>query len=180
VLLRTLTAAATACIAATLCAPVLCAQWQVSVERGTASRSATVLAVAREASDSGSADDPAVSLVVRCSGRSLDAFITTRDALDADTNGDVRVRVEADSIRPKDMRWQATKSNSGAFIPTPELRDVIQRGILRTRTLRIATQTLTRGRVTYEFPVREFRQALDALRDACPNERGGALAAPSR
>ena len=167
-------------LAAALAPAALAAQWRVSVEPGNSIRAAAVLAVAREVSDGVTADEPAVSLIVRCSGRALDAYLTTRDALDSDTNGDVKIRVEADSMRPRDTRWQATRSNGGAFIPTPELRDVIQRGILHSRTLRVSTQTLKRGRVTYEFPVANFRQALDALRDACPNDRGGALAEPRR
>ena len=158
----------------------LAAQWRVSVEPALGSRQSSVLAVAREVADSVAADEPAISLVVRCAGRTLDAFITTRDRLDSDTNGDLRVRVQSDGARPRDVRWQATKSNTGAFIPALDLRDIIQRGFLRTRALRITAATQQRGRVTYVFPVADFRPALSALRDACPNDRGGALAEPSR
>ena len=151
------------------------AQWRVSVETGVGAKSATVTAVTREVADSVAVDESPVSLVVRCSGRELDAFMTTRDQLDSDTNGDVRVRVQADSLRPRDVRWLATKANTGAFVPTPELRDLIQRSILRAHVLRVNATTLNHGRVTYTFPVAGFRQALDALRDACPTDRGGAL-----
>ena len=152
------------------------AQWRVSVEPGVGARPATVTAVTRDIADSIPADETPVSLVVRCTGRQLDAFMTTRDQLDSDTNGDVRVRVQADSLRPRDVRWLATKANTGAFVPTPELRDLIQRSILRANALRVTASTLTHGRVTFTFPVAAFGPALDALRDACPNERGGALA----
>lgn len=152
------------------------AQWRVTVEPATGGRPVTVTTVTREVSDSIPADETPVSLVIRCSGRLLDAFLTTRDQLDSDTNGDVRVRVQADSQRPRDVRWLATKANTGAFVPTPELRNLIQRSILRTQVLRVTTVALKHGRVTYTFPVAGFGPSLDALRDACPNERGGALA----
>ena len=161
---------------AALLPSALAAQWQVSVDAGTGGRPATVTAVTRQVADSVSADETPVSLVVRCSGRVLDAFLTTRDQLDSDTNGDVRVRVQADSQRPRDVRWLATKANTGAFVPTPELRDLIQRSILRTQVLRVTTTALKHGRVTFTFPVAGFGPSLDALRDACPNERGAALA----
>lgn len=152
------------------------AQWRVSVEPAVGARSATVTAVTREVADSIPVDESPVSLVVRCTGRQLDAFMTTRDQLDSDTNGDVRVRVQVDSLRPRDVRWLASKANTGAFVPTPELRDLIQRSILRARALRVSASTLTHGRVTYTFPVAGFGPSLEALRDACPSERGGALA----
>ena len=157
----------------------LTAQWSVSVDRPNGARPASVVAMAREVADS-LGEEPAVSLVLRCAGRTLDAFLSTRDQLDSDTNGDVRVRVQADSMRPRDARWQATKSSTGAFLPAPDLREIIQRGILHSRTIQLTTTTQKRGRVTYVFPVADFRQALDALRDACPNDRGGALAEPSK
>lgn len=152
------------------------AQWRVSVEPAVGARSATVTAVTREIADSIPADETPVSLVVRCIGRQLDAFMTTRDQLDSDMNGDVRVRVQADTLRPRDVRWLATKANTGAFVPTPELRDLIQRSILRAQTLRVTASTLKHGRVTYTFPVAGFGPSLDVLRGACPSERGGALA----
>lgn len=155
---------------------VAAAQWRVRVEPAVGARPATVTAVTREVADSIPADETPASLVVRCAGRQLEAFMTTRDQLDSDTNGDVRVRVQADSLRPRDVRWLATKANTGAFVPTPELRDLIQRSILHANALRVTASTLTHGRVTFTFPVAAFGPALDALRDACPNERGGALA----
>jgi hypothetical protein len=159
---------------------VVHAQWSVSATPAAAGRPAVVTAVLRERADSAAFDETAIALVIRCSALQLDAFLTTRDALDSDMVGDVRVRVEADSLRTRDSRWQATKSNAGAFIPPNELRDLIQRGILRSRELRITVPTLQRGRVTFSFPVSGFVTALDALRQACPKDRGAALAAVTR
>ncbi len=159
---------------------VATAQWRVSVEPTGAGKLTTVTAVTRAAADSVAGDALPVSLVVRCADRQLEAFITTRDQLDSDTNGDVHVRVQSDSARPRDVRWQATKANTGAFVPTPELRDLIQRSILRAHVLRVTASALKLGRVTYTFPVEGFGQSLDALRDACPGERGGALVEPAR
>lgn len=156
------------------------AQWTVSSSAATVGRPAVVTAVLRERADSTAFDEDAIALVIRCSAVQLEAFLTTRDALDSDMVGDVRVRVDADSLRTRDSRWQATKSNAGAFIPPNELRDLIQRGILRSRELHISVATQHRGRVTYNFSVAGFNAALDALRQACPNERGTALAAVSR
>ncbi len=133
-------------------------------------------AVLRERADSTAFDEDAIALVIRCSALQLDAFLTTRDALDSDLVGDVRVRVDADSLRARDSRWQATKSNAGAFIPPNELRDLIQRGILRSRELHVTVPTLRRGRVTHTFAVAGFAGALDALRLACPKDRGATLA----
>lgn len=165
-------------ILASVAPAALAAQWRVSAEPASAGRAPTVTAVAHEVSDSAAGDETPVSLVVRCVGRLLDAFLTTRDELDSDTNGDVRVRVQGDSARPRDQRWLATKSNTGAFIGTPDLRELVQRGVLRSRELRITAVTRRRGRVTYVFRVDGFLPALDALRDACPNDRAGALAVP--
>jgi hypothetical protein len=157
----------------------LLAQWKVSVTPPASGRPADVVAVLREAADSTAFEEDAVSLVIRCASRQLDAFLTTRDQLDSDMAGDVRLRVQADSLRAHDARWQATKSNAGAFVPANELRDLIQRGILRSAALRITAPTSKRGRVTYLFSVSGFRPALDALRDACPADRA-ALAEPPR
>ncbi len=157
-----------------LCAApgALLAQWRVSVE----AKWSTVTAVVRERADSVAPEEDATSFVIRCSERQLEAFITTRDLLESDMAADVRVRIESDSARPRDARWQATKANTGAFVPAAEMRELIQRRMLRTRTLRITIGTQRRGRVTYNFPVADVRPALDALRTACPNDRSGALA----
>ena len=167
-------------IAAILGPGQLRAQWRVAVEPPTAGRAAAVTAVARERSDTTSNTEETVSLVIRCMARELDAFITTRDQLESDMAGDVRVRVESDSVRFRDARWAATKTNTGAFIPSPELRVLIRRRVLRVPEVRITISTLKRGRVTYVFPVDDFQPALEALRDACPNDRGGTLPAPGR
>ncbi len=167
-------------LATPLTPTLLRAQWRVSVEPAAGGRPATVTTVVRERADSIAAEEDVVQLVVRCAARQLDAFISTRDRLVSDIAADVRVRVESDSGRPRDARWQATKANTGAFVPAPELRELIQRHILRAPTVRIIIATEKRGRVTYTFPVADFRPSLDALRDACPNDRGGALAEPGR
>ncbi len=159
---------------------LLTAQWRVSVEPAAGSRPPTVTTVVRERADSIVAEEEVVQFVMRCTARQLEAFISTRDRLVSDMAADVRVRVESDSARGRDARWQATKANTGAFVPAPELRELIQRHILRSPTLRIIIATEKRGRVTYTFPTANFRPSLDALRDACPNDRGGALAEPNR
>ena len=159
------------------CLPgVVAAQWTVS----SAGTPAVVTATLRERADSRAFDERAIALVIRCAALQLDAFLTTRDALDSDMVGDILVRVEADSLRPRDSRWQATRSNAGAFIPQNEVRDVIQRGILRSRELRITVPTLHRGRVVHVFLVAGFSAALEALRAACPGDRGAALAEQTR
>ncbi len=126
----------------------------------------------------GSLSFPADTLRCTKRRREEDAFLSTRDLFDSDTNGDlrVRVRVQAESLCPRDERWQATKSNTGACLPAPDVRDIIQRGIRHSRTVQLTTATQKRGRITCIFPVGDFRQALDARRDAWPNDRGGALA----
>ena len=158
----------------------LLAQWRVSVEPPAQTKASTVTAVVRERADSLATEEDATSFVLRCSERQLEAFITTRDLLESDLASDVRVRVESDSARPRDARWHATKANTGAFVPTSELRELIQRRLLRTGTLRIMISTQRRGRVTYTFPVDDVRPALDALRTGCPNDRTGALAESQR
>lgn len=154
------------------------AQWRVSVAPPAAGRPGSVAAVVRERADSLVGDEDAVSFVIQCAGRQLDAFITTRDQLESDMARDVRVRVESDSMRARDARWAATKAGTGAFVAAPDLRELIQRRILRSPELRVVIATTKRGRVTYRFATAGFRPALDALRDACPNDRGGALAEP--
>ena len=156
------------------------AQWTVSASAAAIGRPASVTAVLRERADSAAFYEEAIELVIRCAARQLDAFLTTRDRLESDMVGDVRVRVDADSLRARDTRWQATKSNAGAFIPPNDLRDLIQRGILRSRELHVTVQTIRRGRVTYVFAVAGFSAALDSLRQACPNDRGAALAELTR
>ena len=158
--------------------PALRAQWRVSVMPAAAGRLGEVTAVARQPDDSTTDDQRATSLVIRCTGRQLDGFITTQDQLESDMAGDIRVRILSDAMRARDSRWQATKSNTGAFIPPLELRDLIQRGILKSHAIRISAGTSNRGRVTWTFAVANFPPALDALREACPKERGAALAEP--
>ncbi len=166
--------------AAVIIPGTLKAQWAVSSTSATVGRPAAVTAVLRERADSTAFDEDAIALVIRCSALQLDAFLTTRDALESDMVGDVRVRVEADSLRRRDSRWQATKSNAGAFIPPNDLRDVIQRGILRSRAMQVTVPTVHRGRVVYTFAGAGFAAALSALRQACPNDRGAALAELTR
>ncbi|MDZ7632598.1 MAG: hypothetical protein U5K74_14935 [Gemmatimonadaceae bacterium] len=149
--------------------------WRVSVEQPAPGRPLTVTASVRERADSLAGEEEAIAFVLRCSAPQLDAFITTRDQLESNMTADVRVRVESDSVRARDARWQATKANTGAFVPTGDLRDLIQQRLRRTETLRVTIATQTRGRVTYTFAVGDIRPALDALRDACPKERNGAL-----
>ena len=66
----------------------------------------------------------------------------------------------------------------GAFIPAPDLRDFIQRGVLRATTMRITLPTQRRGQASYRFAGGGFETAIVALRDACASDRGGALALP--
>jgi hypothetical protein len=164
---------AIACLAA---APLpLAAQWRIAADPAPPARPTTVTADLRERADSLLADEDAVSLVLRCTARQLDAFLTTRDQLESDMAADVRVRVESDSLRPRDARWQATKANTGAFVPGGDLRELLQRRLLHTQTLRLTVSTQKRGRVTYTFVVPDARPAMNALRTACPNDRSGAL-----
>jgi hypothetical protein len=158
----------------------MAAQWRVTAEPAAAGRLAAVSVETRERADTVEHLDGPVALVIRCNARQLDAFMTTRDKLESDMGADVRVRIESDSMRARDTRWQATKANTGAFVPTRDLRDLIQRHILRAQSLRVTVRTSQRGGVTYVFPVGNFRVALEALREECPNDRGGALAVPER
>ncbi len=104
-------------LVATVCLPVATlAQWSVSSSAGSVGRPAAVSAVLRERADSAVFDDDAIALVIRCSALQLDAFLTTRDALDSDMVGDVRVRVDADSLRARDSRWQACPKDRGATL----------------------------------------------------------------
>ena len=157
---------------------VVAAQWRVTAVPANGPRPADVTVEARERSDSVEHLDGAVALVIRCNARQLDAFVTTRDKLDSDMGADVQVHIVSDSMRARSARWQATKLNTGAFVPTRDLRELIQRYILRSATVQITIRTLQRGRVTYVFPVGNFRVALEALREECPNDRSGALAQP--
>ncbi|MCC7053456.1 MAG: hypothetical protein IT355_09320 [Gemmatimonadaceae bacterium] len=157
------------------------AQWRVVETPASAGRQAEVTAMVRERSDSLADDAEAIALVVRCRSRQLDAFLTTRDELESDLAADVRVRVDSDSVRPIDTRWQATRAGTGAFIPSSDLRELIQRRLLRpVPELRISAVTQRRGRVTWTFAATGFEPALGALREACPGEQRGALALPRR
>lgn len=162
-----------------LAAPgALAAQWRVTADTASATRLARATAVVRERADSLVAAEEATAFVIQCNGGQLEAFITTRDLLESDMAADVRVRVETDSARGHDMRWQATKANTGAFVPSAELRDLIQRRLIHSRSIRIVINTQRRGRVTYIFPLSDIRPALDALRTACPNHASRALTDP--
>jgi hypothetical protein len=154
------------------------AQWRVFTPSAASGRSGAVTAVVRELSDSLAFDEDATSFVIRCSAQQLEAFITTRDQIVSDMAGDVRVRVESDSMPASDARWQATKSNAGAFVPIAQLRDLIQRRMLHTATLRLIVPTQTRGRKEYVFTVSGLRSALDSLGHACPRDRATTLASP--
>jgi hypothetical protein len=156
------------------------AQWRVTSVPANGTRPADVTVETRERADTVEHLDGPVALVIRCSARQLEGFVTTRDKLESDIGADIQVRIESDSVRPRNARWQATKSNTGAFVPTRDLRELVQRYIMRSATLRIMIPTMARGRVTYVFPVADFRLALEALREECTNDRGGALAQPAR
>ncbi len=164
---------------ASLLPTLVAAQWRVTSGAVATGRPTDVTVETRERSDSVEHPDGPVALVIRCSARQLESFVTTRDKLESDIGADIQVRIESDSIRARNARWQATKSNTGAFVPTRELRELIQRYVMRSTTLRISIPTLARGRVTYVFPVADFRLALEALREECTNDRGGALAPPA-
>lgn len=159
---------------------LLAAQWRVTTGAASAGRPADVTVETRERSDSVEHPDGPVALVFRCTSRELEGFVTTRDKLESDIGADIQVRIESDSVRARNARWQATKSNTGAFVPTRDLRELIQRYVLRSGTLRIMLPTAARGRVTYVFPVAGFRVGLEALREECIKDRGGALAQPER
>lgn len=175
---HTLRRAALLLAASAIEAAALAAQWRVTSVPPTAGRPVEVRVESRERADSIEHLDGPIALVIRCVARQLDAFVTTRDTLESDMAADVRVRIRSDSMRARDVRWQATRSSTGAFIPSRELRDLIQRHILRSSTISATIATAQRGRVTYVFPVTDFRPALEALREACPNDRGSALAQP--
>jgi hypothetical protein len=164
------------------CAPpaALHAQWRLTVEPGRTASDATVTTEVREQRDSLPDVETPVALVLRCRARQLEAFLTTRDTLESDMTADVRVRLQSDSARPRDVRWQATRSGTGAFVPQRDLRDLVQRYILRSSQLTVAVSAARRGRANYVFPVADFRRSLDALRAVCVNDQGGALALPDR
>ena len=92
--------------------------WALAVEPAAGGKPGVVTAVLQEQTDSSTVppENPA-TLVIRCVGRTLDAYLTTRDQLTSDFAGVVRTRVQFDSGRTKESPWEASRDGTGRVHP---------------------------------------------------------------
>jgi len=109
------------------------------------------------------------SLVIRCTGRRLEAYIISDRVVDSDSDGDASVRLKYDNDKPVSEIWSRSSDDTALFSPNP-LRFV--QNLVNTKVFAFEYEPFQLSSRVVTFRTKNMPQALSCLQFSKPDTRG--------
>lgn len=117
------------------------------------------------------------TLVVRCTGRKLDAYIVSDTVVDSNGEGRASIRLKFDNDKPVSETWSESTDHRALFSANPLW---FVQNLVNTNGLAFEYTPFERAATVVVFHTKDMPQALSCIRFSKPDDKGNITVARAK